>query len=220
MTDESLNVGEGAVDANQQVSKPIDDKTIQLLTELGGKVSQFETELRGLQGRQDKTENAFKSQFAEYDKLIKKGMSHDEAVSELENKQKDTSTLAQLQQQVADLAKRLEGQGRPTGASQEVVTAFEDLGLDIKDPRVLIEMQKPYKDADEAVAAAYRFKKSLSTTPKPTPPQAPALNGGVVKPEDVNSKIMRLSELQKLPTKNKAEIQKLTKELEAANWGG
>ena len=102
---DDLKVGDGAApEPQEQVSKPIDDSTKNLLVELGGKYAALEKELRGLQGRQDKSENAFKTQFAEYDKLIKKGMSHDEAVETLENKQNETSTLTALQKQVADLA--------------------------------------------------------------------------------------------------------------------
>lgn len=171
---DDLKVGDGAApEPQEQVSKPIDDSTKNLLVELGGKYAALEKELRGLQGRQDKSENAFKSQFAEYDKLIKKGMSHDEAVETLENKHNETSTLTELQKQVADLAAHIKGNGNAQSASQEVVQAFADLGLDPKDPAVIIEMQK-YKGVDDAVAGAYKFKKSMSQAPTPTQAQAPA----------------------------------------------
>lgn len=171
---DNLNVEEGAVpEPQEQVSKSIDESTKKLLIDLGGKYEALQKELRGLQGRQDKTESAFKTQFAEYDRLIKKGMSHDEAVETLENKQKETSTLTDLQKRLEDLAKRLEG-GQPATASQEVVQAFEELGLDVRDPAVIIEMQK-YRDLDSAVAGAYRFKKSMSKAPGVTSAQTPAL---------------------------------------------
>lgn len=172
---DDLNVGTGAApEPQEQVSKPIDDSAKNLLVELGGKISSLEKELRGLQGRQDKSESAIRSQLAEYDKLIKKGMSHDEAVETLENKQNETSALTELQKQVADLAKHVKGNGNAQSASQEVVQAFADLGLDTKDPAVIIEMQK-YKDVDGAVAGAYKFKKSMSEKPTPTSAQASSL---------------------------------------------
>lgn len=171
---DDLKVGDGAApEPQEQVSKPIDDSAKNLLVELGGKISSLEKELRGLQGRQDKSESAIRSQLAEYDKLIKKGMSHDEAVETLENKQNETSTLTALQKQVADLAAHIKGNGNAQSASQEVVQAFADLGLDPKDPAVIIEMQK-YKGVDDAVAGAYKFKKSMSQAPTPTQAQAPA----------------------------------------------
>lgn len=171
---DDLKVGDGAApEPQEQVSKPIDDSAKNLLVELGGKISSLEKELRGLQGRQDKSESAIRSQLAEYDKLIKKGMSHDEAVETLENKHNETSALTELQKQVADLAAHIKGNGNAQSASQEVVQAFADLGLDPKDPAVIIEMQK-YKGVDDAVAGAYKFKKSMSQAPTPTQAQAPA----------------------------------------------
>lgn len=195
------NVGDGAVPEPQEtVSPSIDEQARQLLTELGGKYAALERELRGLQGRQDKAENAFKKQFAEYESLIKKGLSHDEAVEALENKQKETSLLAELQKRVEDLAKRVEGNGSAKSASQEVVQAFADLGLDTRDPAVIVEMQK-YNNVEEAVAGAYKLKKSLSQAPKPLPSQAPAAPVAPTPTANVEALQNELYALSKTPTK-------------------
>lgn len=224
MSDENQNVGEGAEGTpTPPVSKPIDDATIKMLSEIGARIDNLEKGvggLRAVQGDIDRAQTDFKRTMAEYDKLVKKGMSHDEAVSELENKQKETNVLAELQKQISDLAKRVEGQGRPDAASQKVVEAFGQFDLDLKDPRVLVEMQKPYDSADAMELAAFKLSKSMKQTPQPTPSQNPAPTGGDGKRETASEKIARLTELQKEPSRNRTEINKLVKELDASNWGG
>lgn len=209
-------VVDGAAPATQEpVSKTIDDPITKLLSDFGGKIELIQKELRGLQGRQDKQDSAFKTQMAEYDKLIKRGMSHDEAVDALENKQRESSTLADLQKKYDDLAKRLEG-GQPKSATQEVVTAFEQFGLDLKDPRVIIEMQKPYANMADALLAAFTLKQSMSSTPNPNPAQAPAPAGGDAARVDAQALIAESEALMSNPSKNYERIMKIQEELQRA----
>lgn len=209
---DDLKVEEGASSEPQEnVSKSIEDGATKLLTEFGGKLEALEKELRGLQGRQDKSESAFKQQLARYNQLLKQGLEPDDAVAALERGQQQESVLQQLQKQVEDLAKRLDS-GQPKGAMQEVVKAFEDLGLDTKDPRVLVAMQRNYKSLGEALEAAYKLKGELSSSPNPSPAQEPAATKGGQSPsrEDL---IAESERLMNNPSANYERIMKIQDEL-------
>ena len=188
---------------SEPVLPVIDEKTIELLAGLGNKVESLEHELRGLQGRQDKAErtsSTLKNQLAEYDKLIKQGFEPDDAVAQIERGEQQKSVLQTLQEQVADLAKRLEGSGKPDNAKQEVVDAFSQFDLDLKDPRVVLEMQKSYKDKDQMELAAFKLAKQIGQSPNPNPAQDPANPGGKGQTVDYNKLAEEYNELSRTPT--------------------
>jgi chromosome segregation ATPase len=214
---DNQKVEEGAVSQpEEQVSKSIDDKTIKLLSDLGGQVETLQKELRGLQGRQDKVDSTFKQTMADYQKLLNRGMSHEEAVDALESKQKETSTLTELQKQVQELAQQLAGRQPNPEATQQVVKAFESFDLDMKDPRVLVAMQKHYPKMGDALEAAFKLKEELSKSPNPAKSQSASAEGANTGSIDVAALVAESEVLMREPSKNYERILEINDALRKA----
>lgn len=156
----------------------------QLLSVLRGEISkQFETfgkELRGLQSRQDKTENRFVEQLAKLDKYEKNGLSRDEALAKMDADEAETNWRKNFEAKIDQLAALVGSAGTQPNRQQVVSEVFSNVGLDPKDPRVAAHLVKEYKDEKEMKLAAYELKEELSKTPSPTQAQGASLQG---KPE-------------------------------------
>lgn len=203
MANEDQEVVEGAGEQpSKPVSKPIDDPNHKLLVELGGKYESLEKELRGLQGRQDKSESAFKKQLAEYQSLVKGGYEPDDAVAEMESRSQRSNDLLDLRRMVEDLAKRVDSRGTTGSVKQEVVDAFSQFDLPANDPRVILAMQRHYDSTDAAELAAFKLAKELGQSPNPSPAQDPSPADGKDGAIDVAALAAESEELMKNPSKN------------------
>lgn len=194
------------------------------LEKLSSKLEEVDARSRALQGDKDRSVTKtskeleiLKKQFAEIEKLTKGGLDLDAAVEEYDFRATVRDLKSQLGQATSVSTPPV---GNGESGTADVAKVFEQFGLDPKDPRVLVEMQKSHKDPDALELAAYKLSKSLATAPNPTPSQNPAMQDGGAAHENVSDKIARLQLLQKTPTKNVAAIKKLVAELDAANWGG
>lgn len=117
-------------------------------------------------------------------------------------------------------APELIGNQQKVSAVDNAAKVLDELKLDAKDAEVAkklgeIGLENPKLREEMAIFA-------LQNRPQPTisPSQAAAIKGSVSAPDDIQSKLKQLRELQILPSKNKAAIEKLTAELDAVNWGG
>lgn len=158
----------------------IEGETTKLLVEQGETLKQLKAELRGLQGRQDKGDNAlkdFQTKQAEYDRLIKKGYEPQDAYAEMGKVDADSQWRTSLQQQIADLTKIVQSGGNAQSGQQQVVKVFETIGLDLKDPRVAVALTKSYDSPELMELEAYRLQRQISLAPNPNKAQDPSMNG-------------------------------------------
>lgn len=232
MTD-SQNVGsEGGNGAsgtpNQNVSttpsNPIAGDVATLLSSLESKfTSNFDIltkELRGLQGRQDKSDNkvnTFQEKLARLEQYEKQGMTRQEAIAEMEADDKSESRWSSLESRIEQLATLLQNGGTLQNKGQTVTEVFASKGLDVQDPRVAQFLVKQYKSPEEMELAAYRLKDELAKSPNPNPAQNASMQGGQGA-ISVQAKIERLNALQQDPMRNQKEIKALTAELDAVDW--
>jgi hypothetical protein len=178
------------------------------LEKLATKLEEVDARSRSLQGEKDR---GVAKTGKEIEKLTKGGLGLDEAVEEFDFRE----TVKQLKTQIGQInpvPAQSEGNGQ-SGAVDTAKVFGELFGADsLKDPALAPLLAKQYKNVEEAQAAAYKHHFEVS-------PQSPSLAGTSVK-LDVAAKVARLQELQKRPTLNRDEITRLTKELDAVNWGG
>jgi len=115
-----------------------------------------------------------------------------------------------------------DGSSQQKAAVTEAIAELKKYELSENDPEFLGLLRGNYKNRSDFDLAV---QKHIVGKLKPQQPASPA---GVVQPPatgnstgtDVAAKIARLQEYQKSPTKYRAEIKKLTDELDAVNWGG
>lgn len=172
-TAQAANLGASGEDGVQQPS--FDAAKLQTtLDALVGKIGELEARTNGLQSVKDKTiseVSGLKAKIAEYEQL-KERFGADGAVEQLELKQ----DLSEIKAQLSKLGST-QVPSTDAGSAVSVAKAFENAGLDMKDPRVLVAMQNRYENSEKAELAAYRLKKALDSTPAPTPAQSAALQG-------------------------------------------
>lgn len=173
--------GQPSQPVSQPPAQPIQGDVSQLLAGLESKFSeQFSSlskELRGLQGRQDKSENTFRQQLAKMNQYKSQGLTDDEALAEMESDTASEARWTRLEQRLEDLAGRIAGVGAPAnGQQQAVADVFSTIGLDLKDPRVAVAMTKQYKDADAIELAAYRLLRDTAS-PQSNTAQNASLQG-------------------------------------------
>ena len=164
----------------------------------------------------------------------------DKRIAEIEKKLKlsDFAELEEMGAQIPDNVKleyrfrELES-GRPgsgqnatsqgsgaTLTAQDVSEVVQKYKLDANDAEVIEKLRGTYKNRDHFELSLAQV--ALARVNKPTPSAADAgtIKTEPGKTEDVGAKISRLQVLQKEPTKYRAEIRKLTAELDAVGWGG
>lgn len=223
MSDPNVETGQGAgaegtpnSPVSPQSQPSIEGNVAELITALEGKFSEQFTslskELRGLQSRQDKSDNSFQQQLARLEQLTSKGMSKEEALSTMQKEDSESTWRANLEKQLQDLASLVQGGGTPATAQQKTAETFAKLGLDTQDPRVAPFLAKQYPNAEAMELAAYRLKDELSKSPSPSSAQSASLQGGANTPVNVNELTAEYDRLSKNPSakgnmKRMAEIQ-------------
>lgn len=203
-----------------QTQKPIEGDAPAWLSELKneftGRIEGLSKELRGLQGRQDRSDNQqseFRNQLAKFNQYKAQDMSDDEALAEMEADDRSETRWKTLEQKLDDLAKRLES-GAQANTGNAAAKVFEAIGLDPKDPRVAAALTKRYENADQVELAAYRLQRELAQTPNPSGAQGAALQGGSTSQTDYNALAAEYEQLMVDPGANFQRLTEIQKELE------
>lgn len=204
---ENLKVGDGAGESTPVSEKPIDSDATALIKSLEAKVTSLSSELRGLQGRQDKVDtkvNQSEQTILEKVKdLMKNGMTIDEAQREIEwqtvrdtvlNKSAPAPTLAQ-----GDNSAK-------SNAGDEAKALVKELQLDLNDQKVA----EAYGKNDIVGLAKLAVSRQ---SPAPTAADAPPPSGTSARPPDEEDLIAKLRQLQKNPTKNMKAMLEIEKQL-------
>ncbi len=183
---EELEVGngngaDGATNSNVSPAKPIESvpDQSQVLLKIQNELEQTRSELRGLQGRQDKETSEVQRFMGEVKKRMANGMSLEQAeqsiTAEQQAAQKD-DLLFKIARKVGVLD---ESPSTPAGNGQpmanDVASTLQQYNLDANDPDVA-EAIRGKKDAELRLAAlevAYK----RATKPAPDVSAAPSLNG-------------------------------------------
>jgi hypothetical protein len=184
----------------------------------------FETlskELKGLQSRQDKGLNEVQSFMAEVKKQMASGKSLEEAeaaVNASREAQVKDDLLFKMARKLGvldDVSQNPAGNGGTvTEAAAQVIS---ELKLDANTPEVVSILAKGY-NAEKQELELRRL--ATRPRPQPSPAEAPSMQAPApaASGNDTAQKIARLAELQKQPTKNKAEINQLVVELDKVGW--
>jgi len=114
--------------------------------------------------------------------LMKGGKSFDEAQKEIEWEEMRKAVFGKEQTQTSEPVSAGNTQAPAVNSAQ----AFQNVGLDLKDPRVAVALQTQYKTDDAAELAAYRLLKTIQASPTPTDAQGTALQGKPPAPQDAS----------------------------------
>ena len=157
-----------------------------------------------------------KRQFAEIEKLKGSGLELDDAVEEFDFRE----TVRQLKDQIGKLNPASpQTAGNGASGAVDVAQVLQQYQLDPKDAYVASQMQgKTFANQTDAELFAARVFRDKTLSPNPNPAQAPSTPASSAGGNNAESLISRLQDLQKFPTKNKAEINELYKTLEARGW--
>jgi hypothetical protein len=183
----------------------------------------LKSEVSATYSRQDKTDNAFREFMAEYRKQQKKGLSDTEAEVAAEEAISERKRSAKREEVLDALAERFlndsstDAIGNSAGGAVNAAKAFQDVGLDLTDPRVAVELQKQYKDDNDALLSAYRLRDTIQKSPNPTLAQGASLQGGTTS-NNVDQLLAEMNELQKKG--DFSAIQAKAKELREAGATG
>jgi hypothetical protein len=116
---------------------------------------------------------------------------------------------------------RDDGSSQLKAATTEAIAELKNNGLTTDDPAVIDLFRGQYRNRAEFDLAIQRYINQKLRPSKPANPadvvQSPALSPNQPT-DDTSVMVARLAELQKMPTKNRAEIQALKKELEKRDW--
>jgi hypothetical protein len=203
-----------------QSQTPIAPDSSQLFQQLESKLSErFEgltKELRGLQSRQDKSENTFQTQLAKLEQYEKQGLTREQAFSAMTQADQETQWKSNLEKKLDELASKIGSVGTQSNGDNGAGKVFEALGLDLKDVRVASALVKKYDTPEQVRLAAYDLREEISKSPNPSNSQNASMNGangaGGKRTSDVIA--AELAELQQRPGEdNDARRQELLKEL-------
>jgi hypothetical protein len=206
----SVSSGEGgSIKDSDQLSKL-------LKAEIAEALKPVLSEVRGVQGRQDKDRTAFREFMDEFKKQKAKGLSDDAAEVAAETSIKErTEALSdkQLLRQIAEKVLGTSPAGNGVTANANVVDVLKQYPeLDANDTDVVAKVLS-LTDPKEAEYQALKLIRSRANQTTPSASAASPLSGTPPKPTNDAEKIARLAELQKTPSKFKAEIKKLEEEL-------
>jgi len=197
----------------------IDAKKLQsAIDDLTRRLDEVDTRARTVQGEKDKTLSKttkeveeLKRQIAEIEKLKKSGLDPDAAIEEFSFREEVRGLKDQLARLNPASAKSA-GNG-VSGVATEAQRLANELKLDLND-----------KDIADAVASGNvttLFKVAMGKqSPSPSSLELPPPSGQTPQKIDVDAKIAQLAEMQKTPSKYRAQIKKITEELDAVKWGG
>lgn len=150
------------------------------------------SEVRGVQGRQDKDRTAMREFMDEFNKGKAKGLSDDAAeaaatrsISERKEAESDKLLIRQIAEK---LGLSSAGNGAtPDAGVVDTVKVFSERGLDLKDPQVAMEASKKYASPADAELAAYKLRDRLAATPTHNPAQDASIVGKQLSPQNVDA---------------------------------
>ncbi len=175
--------------AQTEVQQPSIGDVLETLKGIAEKQSSFESQLRGLQGVQQKTNNelgGFRQQLAQLNRYKADGMSDEEALAEMEADNASNQRWQAVEQTLQTVLARLDGGGTAQNAQRTTTdilsSALSQYQLDPKDPYVAGRLagQSP-KTETEAELLAARIFKDQKLAPPTNPSQqssTPANNSG------------------------------------------
>jgi len=107
-----------------------------------------------------------------------------------------------------------------TLTAQDVSEAVKQFNLDANNADVIEALRGTYRNRDHFEATLAKLAISKTNKPAPSAADSTTITGTTPISTKVETSVMiaRLDELQKMPTKNRAEIQALKKELEKRDW--
>lgn len=176
-----------------------------------------------------KVQSVKDKRFSEIEKVLG---GRDKMLAELESEGVNIPKEVRTQMQIRELQERLaqqspqpaqadvDGSTSQKAAVTDAIAELQKYGLTSNDPAFLELLRGKYANRSEFDLKVQRHIVGKLAPPKPANPadvvQPPATNQAST--PDVSSKIARLGELQKQPTKYKAEIAQLVTELDKAGW--
>lgn len=205
-----------AVDA-KTLSKLVKDAIAEELKPVKGEIS-------GLYSRQDKDRNALREFMDEVKKQQANGLSENDAIDAAQNALNERAETAQEKKMLKEIHAKLFGlsstqdAGNVASGAADMANVISELKLDANSADVVAILAKGL-DPDKQELELRRYAARPKT--QPSAAESATLQGGApATKKDAAPMIARLAELQKVPSKNFAEIEKLEKELDAINWGG
>lgn len=217
------NGANGATNSNVSPAKTIDgapDQS-QVLLNIQKQLEQTRSELRGLQGRQDKETNDVQRAMGELKKRLDSGMSFDEAQKSIAADNEVAAEKALIRKIAEKVGVLDESPSTPAGNGQPMAndkaSTLQQYGLDANDADVA-EAIRGKSDPLEIKLAALEVAYKRATKPSPDASASTAVQGRPAPKSDTGAMIARLQELQKFPTQNKQEIATLKKQLDERNW--
>lgn len=205
---------QGAGDSNSSFDAAKLQTAFEALTK---RLDEVDQRSKALQGDKDRAVNKTKSEvdelkrkFAEVEKLRKTGLDEDSAFEELSFRDE----IRNVREQLSKLnPAQPNPAGNGNGSAVDVAKVIEQYGLDGNDPEVVDKVLRGSLTAEQADIAALRlaYQRAKPSTSSPSAASAPSGKPAVAENQD--AKIARLSQLQKEPTKHRAEIKKLEGEL-------
>lgn len=225
---EELEVGKGdgaGENTNSNVSpkNPIESQPdqSQVLLKLQKDLELTRSELKGLQGRQDKETNEVQKFMGEVKKRMASGMSLEQAeqsiTAEQQAAQKD-DLLFKIARKVGvldELPSNTAGNGSPV--ANDTASTLQQYNLDANDADVA-EAIRGKSDPVELKLAALEVAYKRLTKPTPDASASTAVQSRPAPKSDTGALIARLQELQKFPTQNKQEIAAIKKQLDERDW--
>lgn len=199
-----------------QPQAPIAGDVHALLAELGGKLDSFGKELRGLQGRQDRSENQysnFQSQLARLQSYKDQGLTDAQALAEMESDDRAEQRWQNLEKQMQELAAVIQRGGTQANPQQFVAQALTSYGLDPKDPFVAAKLagQSP-KNETEAELLAARIFRDKALAPPTNPSQQSAQPGqSAAGATDVDALAAEYDRLSENPAANFGRMEEIQK---------
>jgi len=197
-------------------------KSIEDVTDVKKLVSELETvkkELRGLQGRQDKSEKTYQPLLVEYEKQKAKGLSNDEAMEAAQSTmdrrdkaQKQEALLEQIAQKLGLDSTSPLVQGSTKGIAADYEKVIKAHGLDSNDAEVIALMRESGNAIDFSINAS-KLAVRKQNAPMPNQAQSPSK---VFEPQPTPNQAAlenEIASLLKTPTANKKRIDEIKKEL-------
>jgi hypothetical protein len=151
-------------------------------------------------------------------------------LSELEAMGATIPENVKLEHRLRQLESQRTAEGSPEGTSspgngagltaQDVTEVVKKFQLDANDTEVIGALRGTYRNRDHFEATLASMALARVNRPQPSAAESAAISTpeAVTSHKDTATMIARLAELQKLPTKNRAEIAKLSAELDQRGW--
>lgn len=207
--------------------KPFEGDVSNLLTPLRGYIDErftgLEESLKNgfgrVQGTVDRTGNDFRKWMGEVEKLEKSGLSREDAIEQLEQKQTANQWQTNMENQLKEIASIVRGGGNTNAQGQLLTEVMSEYKLDPKDPYVASMLQgKQFANRTEAEAWAGKVMRDKVLSNQPNQAQSassPTSQGGSQRAtsQQIEEKSTRLLRLFDNYDQNAQEISVLEKEI-------